>query len=73
MYNYAGGPDDPLRHSSIQLTEEAIVEMSTSLVNSKYEDYSNVGLNPFCKLNPTPEVNPLDPLFPSVVKYLHDF
>ena len=58
MYNYAGGPDDPLRHSSLQLTEEAIIEMSTTLVNSKYEDCSKVGLNHFCKLNPAPEVNP---------------
>ena len=63
MCNYTGGTDDPLRHSSLRLTEEAIVEMSTTLVNSKYEDCSKVGLNPFCKLNPAPEVNPLDPLF----------
>ena len=56
MYEYGGGPDDSLRHSSVQLTEEDIVSMSTLLVNSKYEDYSKVGLNPFCKLNPAPEV-----------------
>ena len=56
MYEYGGGPDDSLRHSSIQLTEEDIVAMSTILVNGKYEDRSKVGLNPFCKLNPAPEV-----------------
>jgi len=72
MYTYARGLDDPLRHSSLQLTKEAIVEMSTTLVNRKYEDCSKVGLNPFGKLNPAPEVNPLNPLFHSVVKYLHD-
>ncbi|XP_048544285.1 uncharacterized protein LOC125523276 isoform X2 [Triticum urartu] len=55
MYKYGGGPDDPLRHSSVQLTEEDIVAMSTILVNGKYEDCSKVGLNHFCKLNPAPE------------------
>lgn len=63
MYNYTGGADDLLRHTSLRLTEEAIVEMSTTLVNSKYEDCSKVGLNPFYKLNPTPEVNPFDSFF----------
>ena len=56
MYEYGGGPNDSLRHSSVQLTEEDIVSMSTLLVNGKYEDCSKVGLNPFCKLNPAPEV-----------------
>ena len=59
MYEYGGGPDDSLRHSSVQLTEEDIVSMSTLLVNGKYEDCSTVGLNPFCKLNPVPEVRKL--------------
>ena len=57
MYTYTGGADDPLRHSSLRLTEEGIVVMATTLVNSKYEDCSQVGLNPFCKLNLAPEVN----------------
>ena len=56
MYEYGGGPDDSLRHNSVQLTEEDIVSMSTILVNGKYEDCSKVGLNPFSKLNPVPEV-----------------
>ena len=55
MYEYGRGPDDSLRHSSVQLTEEDIVAMSTILVKGKYEDCSKVGLNPFCKLNPAPE------------------
>ena len=63
MYEYGGGPNDSLRYSSIQLTEEDIVAMSTILVNGKYEDCSKVGLNPFCQLNPALEVNPLDLLF----------
>ena len=67
MYSYNGGTDDPLRHSSLRLTEEAIVEMATTLVNSKYEDCNLVGLNPFCKLNPAPEVNLFDFFFPSAV------
>ena len=32
-YDYGGGPDDFLRHISVQLTEEDIVSMSTLLVN----------------------------------------
>ena len=63
MCNYTGGTDDPLRHSSMHLTEEAIVEMATTLVNSKYEDCNIVGLNPFCRLNPAPEVNLLNFFF----------
>ena len=56
MYKYGGGPNDSLRYSSVQLTEEDIVAMSTILVYGKYEDCGKVGLNPFCKLNPAPEV-----------------
>ena len=56
MYEYGGDPDDSLRHTPVQLTEEDIVAMSNLLVNAKYEDCSVVGLNPFCKLNPVPEV-----------------
>ncbi|XBI36935.1 hypothetical protein VPH35_122370 [Triticum aestivum] len=55
MYEYGGGPDDSLRHSSVQLTKEDIVSMSSLLVNGKYKDCSIVGLNSFYKLNPVPE------------------
>ena len=55
MYSYTGGTDDPLRHSSLRLTEEAILDMATTLINSNYEDCSLGGLNPFCKLNPVRE------------------
>ena len=72
MYSYTGGTDDPLRHSSLRLTEEAIVEMATTLVNSKYEDYNLVGLNPFCKLNPAPKVILLTS-FSLVVNYRMNF
>ena len=56
MYEYDTGPYDSLCYSSVQLTEEDVVAMSTILVNGKYEDCSKVGLNPFCKLNPAPKV-----------------
>ena len=56
MYEYGGDPDDSLRHTPAQLTEEDVVAMSNLLVNAKYEDCSVVGLNPFCKFNPVPEV-----------------
>ena len=70
--SYTRGTDDPLCHSSLHLTEEAIVEMATTLVNSKYEDYNLVGLNPFCKLNPAPKVILLTS-FSSVVNYRMNF
>ena len=57
MYEYARSLDDSLRHSPVELTEEDIVSMSNLLVNGKYEDCNIVGLNPFCKLNPVPEVS----------------
>ena len=57
MCTYTGGTDDPLRHRSLRLSEEGIIEMATTLVNSKFEDYSKVGLNPFCKLNPPLDVS----------------
>ena len=72
MCSYTGGTDDPLHHSSLRLTEEATVEMETTPVNNKYEDCSLVGLNPFCKLNPAPEVNLLTS-FSSPVNYCMDF
>ena len=56
MYEYGGGPNDSVCHSSTQLTEEDIVVMLTILVNGKYEDCIKVGLNPFYKLNLTLEV-----------------
>ena len=57
MCTYTREKDDPLRHSSLHLTEEGIIEMATTLVNSKFEDCIKVGLNPFCKLNPPPDVS----------------
>ena len=57
MYEYDGSPDHPLCHNPVELTEEDIVSMSTLLVNGKYEDCSIVGLSPFCKINPVPEVS----------------
>ena len=56
MYEYGGDPDDSLHHTPVQLTEEDVVAVSNVLVNAKYEDCSVVGLNPFCKFNPVPEV-----------------
>ena len=55
MCTYTGGVKDPLRHSSVCLTNEAITEMTKTLLNEELEDCSKVGLNPFCKLNPPPD------------------
>lgn len=72
MCNYTGGIDDPLRHSSLRLTEEAIMEMATTLINSKYEDCNIVWLNSFCKLNPTP-INPLTSFSSTVLNICMNF
>ena len=57
MCTYTGGIKDPLRHSSVRLTEEALNEMTKTLLNEDAEDCSKVGLNPFCKLNLPPDVS----------------
>ena len=57
MCTYTGGLKDPLRHSSVHLTDEAITEMTKTLLNEDLEDCSKVDLNPFCKLNPPPDVS----------------
>ena len=57
MCTYTGGVKDPLHHSSAALTDEAIHEMVKSLLNEDPEDCVKVGLAPFCKLNPPPDVS----------------
>ena len=57
MCTYTGGVKDPLRHSSAPLTDEAVNEMVKSLLNEDPEDCIEVGLDPFCKLNPLPDVS----------------
>ena len=54
---YTGGTKDPLRHSPLRLTDDAITEMTKTLLNEDSEDCSKVGLNPFCELNPPPDVS----------------
>ena len=57
MCTYTGSKKDPLRHSSEDLTDDAINEMTKSLLHERPVDCSKVGLSPFCKSNPTPEVS----------------
>ena len=57
MCTYTGGVKDPLRHSSAPLTDEAVNEMVNSFLNEDLEDCIKVGLDPFCKLNPPPDVS----------------
>ena len=57
MCTYTGGKKDPLRHNSVRLTYEAINEMTKIPLNQDPEDCNKVGVNPFCKLNPPPEVS----------------
>jgi hypothetical protein len=57
MCTYTGSTKDPLRHSPLRLTDDAITDMVKTLLNEDSEDCSKVGLNPFCKLNPPPDVS----------------
>src|SRR5215216_6997521 len=57
MCTYSGSVKDPLRYSSAPLPDETINEMTKVLLNEELENYSKVGLNPFCKLNPPPDVS----------------
>ena len=57
MCTYTGGVKDSLRHSSTPLTDEAVNEMVKSLLNEDPEDCVKVGLAPFYKLNPPPDVS----------------
>lgn len=57
MCTYTGGTKDPLHHSPLRLCDDAITEMTRTLLNEDFEDCSKVGLNPFCKLNPPPDVS----------------
>ena len=57
MCTYTGGVKDPLRHSFEELTDDLINEMTKSLLNKSLDDCSKVGLSPFYKSNPAPEVS----------------
>ena len=57
MCTYTGAKKDPLRHSSEDLTDDAINKMEKSLLHESPVDCSKVGLSPFCKSNPAPEVS----------------
>ena len=52
MCTYTGAKKDPLHHSSDDLTDDAINEMTKSLLHESLADCSKVGLSPFCKSNP---------------------
>ena len=55
MCAYTGSTKDPLRHSSEDLTDDTINEMTKSLPNDSPADSSKVGLSPFCESNLAPE------------------
>ena len=57
MCTYTGGAKDPLHHSSVCVTDGAMNEMTKTLLNESLESCSKVGLNPFYKLNPPPDVS----------------
>ena len=57
MCTYTGGVKDPLRHTSMQLTDEAVNEMTESLLNEDPTDCVKEGLALFCNLNPPPDVS----------------
>jgi len=57
MCTYSGSVKDPLHYSSAPLPDETVNEMTKVLLNEELENCSKVGLNPFCKLNPPPDVS----------------
>ena len=57
MCTYTGEKNDPLRHSSDNLPDGVIDDMTKSLLNESLVDCGNVGLSPFCKANPAPAVS----------------
>ena len=58
MCSYTGDTKDPLRYNSKHLTDKSINDMTKTLLNETLESCSRVGLNPFYKLNPAPDVSP---------------
>ena len=50
MYDYTGELKDPQRHCQIEITDEDINNMTKTLLNEILEDYSKIGVNPFCVL-----------------------
>ncbi|XP_044318647.1 uncharacterized protein [Triticum aestivum] len=57
MCTYTCEKNDPLRHSPDDLPDDVIDNMTKSLLNESLADCGKVGLNPFCKANPTPAAN----------------
>ena len=57
MCTYTGNEKDPLRHSPDNLPDDAVDEMTKSLLNESLADCGKVGLSPFCKANPAPAVS----------------
>ena len=57
MCEYTGAKNDPLRHSPVDLPAHVVDDMTKSLLNESLADCGRVGLAPFCKDNPAPEVN----------------
>ena len=71
MCTYSGDAKDPLHHSSVCLTVDAINEMKNTLLNESLGSCSKVGLNPFYKLNPPLDVSLLNRLFYLIIQMFY--
>ena len=52
MCTYTGKKDDPLQHSSDDLPDHVVDDMTKSLLKESLADCGKVGLSPFCEANP---------------------
>ena len=57
MCAYSCKKDDPPRHSSHDLPEDLINDMTKSLLSESLADCGKVGLSPFCEANPAQAVS----------------
>ena len=57
MCTYMGDAKYALRYSSTRLTDDAINEITKTLLNENLESCNKVGLNPFCTLNLPPTMS----------------
>ena len=62
MCQYAGDTKYPQYFNPTQLTDKEINDIIKSLLGESLENYSKMGLNPFCALNPAPDVSVLSKL-----------
>ena len=69
MCNYTCDVKDPQRYNQTRLEDQEINEMTNSLLVETLESCSEMGLNPFCALNPTLDISILSHSFNSLITF----